>query len=164
MSLRDPLTGLRNRRFIDDHIDELLEQTRETGEPLTLAIIDLDFFKRINDTLSHVVGDTVLINVAKILSVAAAEPAAVARMGGEEFVALFPRTDAKQGLELANRMCRAIRGADWSPITGTLPVTASIGVHTVYGGSIGRTELLGIADRRLYIAKRAGKDQVVAEG
>ncbi|WP_172256735.1 tetratricopeptide repeat-containing diguanylate cyclase [Saccharibacillus deserti] len=164
MSLRDPLTGLRNRRFIDDRIDELLEQTRETGEPLTLAIIDLDFFKRINDTLSHVVGDTVLINVAKILSVAAAEPAAVARMGGEEFVALFPRTDAKQGLELANRMCRAIRGADWSPITGTLPVTASIGVHTVYGGSIGRTELLGIADRRLYIAKRAGKDQVVAEG
>lgn len=164
MALRDPLTGLRNRRFIDDHIDELLEQTRESGDPLTIAIIDLDYFKRVNDTLSHVVGDTVLINVAKILSVAAAEPAAVARMGGEEFVALFPRTDEKQGLELANRMCRAIRGADWSPITGTLPVTASIGVHTVYGGSISRMELLGIADRRLYIAKRAGKDRVVAEG
>lgn len=163
MALRDPLTGLRNRRFIDDHIDELLEQTRKTGEPLTIAIIDLDYFKRVNDTLSHIVGDTVLINVAKILSVAAAEPAAVARMGGEEFVALFPRTDEKQGLEQANRMCRAIRNADWSPITGSLPITASIGVHTVYDGSISRTELLAVADRRLYVAKRSGKDRVVAD-
>lgn len=164
MALRDPLTGLRNRRFIDEHIDTLLNQAKETGEALTIAIIDLDHFKRVNDTLSHVVGDTVLINVAKILSVAAAEPAAVARMGGEEFVALFPRADEKQGRELANRMCRAIRGADWSPITGNLPVTASIGVHTVYGGSIGRTELLAIADRRLYMAKHAGKNCVVSEG
>lgn len=164
MALRDPLTGLRNRRFIDQHLDELLVQSAESGDPLTVAIIDLDFFKRINDTLSHVVGDTVLINVAKILSVAAAEKASVARMGGEEFVAMFPRTDAKQGRELANRMCRAIRGADWSPITGRLPVTASIGVHTVYGGGISRTDLLAVADRRLYMAKRSGKDRVVAEG
>jgi len=164
MALRDPLTGLRNRRFIDEHLDELLEQSRESGDPLTVAIIDLDFFKRINDTLSHFVGDTVLINVAKILSVAAAEKASVARMGGEEFVAMFPRTDAKQGCELANRMCRAIRGADWSPITGNLPVTASIGVYTVYGGETNRADLLAVADRRLYMAKRSGKDRVVAEG
>ncbi|GGO05911.1 GGDEF domain-containing protein [Saccharibacillus kuerlensis] len=161
MALRDPLTGLRNRRFIDEYLEQLLIQARTSGDPITLAIIDLDSFKRVNDTLSHAVGDMVLINVAKILSVAAAEPAVVGRMGGEEFIAIFPRTDEKQGVELAERMCRAIRGADWSPITGTLPVTASIGVHTIFGGSIGSTELLEIADRRLYMAKRSGKDRVV---
>ncbi|NGZ77721.1 tetratricopeptide repeat-containing diguanylate cyclase [Saccharibacillus alkalitolerans] len=163
MALRDPLTGLRNRRFIDGYLDDLLTESQVNGEPLTLAIIDLDSFKRINDTLSHVVGDTVLINIAKILSVAAAEPAVVARMGGEEFIAVFPRTDEKQGRELAERMCRAIRSADWSPITGALPVTASIGVHTVHGAPISRTELLAVADRRLYVAKRSGKDRVVAD-
>ncbi|MCQ4085345.1 diguanylate cyclase [Saccharibacillus sp. JS10] len=164
MALRDPLTGLRNRRFFDEHLDSLLAKRQETGEPLTIALIDLDSFKKINDTLSHEVGDTVLINVAKILSVSAAEPAAVARLGGEEFVAVFPRADRHQGVELANRMCRAIRNAGWSPITGELPVTASIGVHTVEGNDLmNRTELLAIADRRLYTAKRSGKDQVVAE-
>lgn len=164
MALRDPLTGLRNRRFIDQYLDSLLLRMQESGESLTVAIIDLDYFKRINDTLSHEVGDTVLINVAKILSVSAAEPAAVARLGGEEFVAIFPRADRRQGEELANRMCRAIRNAHWSPITGVIPVTASIGVHTVQGGSINRAELLAVADRRLYLAKRSGKDRVVAEG
>ncbi|MDO3411832.1 diguanylate cyclase [Saccharibacillus sp. CPCC 101409] len=163
MALRDPLTGLRNRRFIDGHIDALLAEARGTSTPLTVAIIDLDYFKRINDTLSHEVGDTVLIHVAKILSVTVAEPAVVARLGGEEFVAVFPRTAERRGRELAGRLCHAIRTADWSPITGRLPVTASIGVHTVRGGDIGRAELLSTADRRLYAAKRSGKDRVVAD-
>lgn len=161
MALRDPLTGLHNRRFMDAHMSMLLERCIVLNQPLTVAIIDLDFFKLINDTLSHEVGDTVLVHVAKILSLTIPSIAAVARIGGEEFVAVFPETDLKQGRVYANMLCEAIRTADWSPITGTLPVTASIGIATITDEAQSSTELLALADYHLYEAKRAGRNQVI---
>jgi len=161
MALRDPLTGLHNRRFMDVHMNKLLERCIVLNQPLTVAMIDLDFFKLINDTLSHEVGDIVLVHVAKILSLTIPSLGAVARIGGEEFVAVFPETDLKQGRVYANMLCEAIRSADWSPITGNLPVTASIGIATITDHAQSSSELLAIADHYLYEAKKAGRNQVI---
>lgn len=161
MALRDPLTGLHNRRFMDVHMNKLLERCILLEQPLTVAMIDLDFFKLINDTLSHEVGDIVLVHVAKILSLTIPSTAAVARIGGEEFVAVFPETDLKQGRVYANMLCEAIRSADWSPITGHLPVTASIGISTITDKAQSSSELLALADYHLYEAKKAGRNQVI---
>ncbi|WP_322905984.1 diguanylate cyclase [Paenibacillus campi] len=161
MALRDPLTGLHNRRFMDPYLDDLLAQSLLSGQPVTAVLIDLDHFKEINDTLSHQVGDTVLVNVAKIMSLTAPSSSALARIGGEEFLAVFKDTDAERGMLYAHRLCQAIHAADWSPITGNMPVTASLGVSTTAGGNLNRMELLAIADRHLYEAKHAGRNRVV---
>ncbi len=148
---RDPLTGLYNRRYVDERLPEELA----SGRPLTVALIDLDHFKRINDTLSHDVGDQVLVTVAGLLTVG--DDGFVARMGGEEFLVVLPGA--------AQPMLEAIRARiaaySWRPITGDLPVTVSIGGVTTVGGET-QAELISTADRRLYDAKRSGRDRVVA--
>lgn len=161
MALRDPLTGLHNRRFMDPYLDDLLAQSLINGQPVTAVLIDLDHFKEINDTLSHQVGDTVLVNVAKIMSMTAPPSSALARIGGEEFLAVFKDTDAECGMVHATRLCQAISSADWSPITGKMTVTASLGVGTTTGGNLNRMELIAIADRHLYEAKRTGRNRVI---
>ncbi|WP_017812192.1 MULTISPECIES: tetratricopeptide repeat-containing diguanylate cyclase [Paenibacillus] len=163
LALRDPLTGLHNRRYIEPYIDELLEDSFAQGQSVTAILIDLDHFKTINDTLSHQVGDTVLVHLAKILSLTVPPSSALARIGGEEFLAILPDTNAVQGLQQADRLRQAIHSADWSTITGTLPVTASLGVSTMAGVAINRTELLAIADHRLYEAKHSGRNRVVGD-
>ncbi|MDO7907645.1 diguanylate cyclase [Paenibacillus sp. JX-17] len=162
MALRDPLTGLYNRRFMDAHLDELIEHSVQTGTPLTIALIDLDFFKRINDTLSHEVGDAVLMHVAQIMTEHAVSTASVARLGGEEFVLVYPGMDLEEGRSNAEQLRYAIRTTDWRPITGSLQVTASIGLCTAAHRKVNRMTLLSQADHNLYVAKRSGKDRVVA--
>ncbi|WP_219640782.1 diguanylate cyclase [Cohnella sp. CFH 77786] len=159
MALRDPLTNLYNRRYMDERVDELIRLSTASGEPFSLILLDLDHFKRINDTLSHEIGDTVLIHVAKILEAAAKEPKAAVRLGGEEFLVVLPDYDSKQALQFAEVLCHEIRSADWRPITGKLPVTASIGVSTFSEG-LSRSRLLTLADNNLYQAKRAGRNRV----
>ncbi|WP_409299904.1 diguanylate cyclase [Peribacillus sp. SCS-155] len=162
MALRDPLTGLHNRRYIDAHLEELIENVALTGQPLSAAIIDLDNFKQINDTLSHEVGDAVLVHFAKILTVTVMETAEVARIGGEEFVILFPEVSEDAAFRSAEEIRMAVKSANWRTITGELPVTVSIGVCTVRGSNINRAQLLSAADQNLYSAKRTGKDKVIA--
>ncbi|MFD2611071.1 tetratricopeptide repeat-containing diguanylate cyclase [Paenibacillus gansuensis] len=164
MALRDPLTGLHNRRFIDAHIDTLLERASATGEHITVMMIDLDHFKVINDTLSHAVGDQVLLNIAKLLTSAVAETAAVSRFGGEEFVVVLSGTDEREGHACAERIRNSICSADWKEITGDLRITASIGASTAAGGRTTRFTLLSQADVNLYTAKRAGRNRVVSSG
>ncbi len=137
------------------------------GTPLTVALIDLDHFKRINDSLSHEVGDQVLVALGDLMVTeqdGLAPDGFVARMGGEEFLVFLP------GLALmeAPRRLEAIRLGiamhPWGPITGGLPVTASIGgVSVVPMDGDTPAELLAEADRRLYAAKRAGRDRVVCQ-
>jgi two-component system, cell cycle response regulator len=157
---RDPLTGLYNRRFIDAFIDGQME--KEAGDQeLTAVLIDLDHFKKINDNLSHKAGDAVLVQIAKILTAAAVEPAKAARLGGEEFVIFCPGYNAEKGMEFAQRLSEVICHTDWSPIAGNYAITASIGVCTAAAGSTTRTALLSEADRNLYLAKNAGRNRVV---
>jgi diguanylate cyclase (GGDEF)-like protein len=158
---RDPLTGLRNRRYVDEQLPGLIE-----SDPLlTVAILDLDQFKRINDHLSHDVGDQVLVQVAKLLEteLAAVSPDGfAARMGGEEFLMVLPGIGAKRATRLLDRIRQSVARYDWASLTRHLPVTVSIGVAG-RGDSPTATQpsLLSIADRNLYAAKHGGRDRVV---
>jgi diguanylate cyclase (GGDEF)-like protein len=164
LSVRDPLTGLRNRRYVDDALGVQLLHALDASAPLTLAILDLDHFKRVNDQRSHDVGDQVLRELAKILERAVAEhPGATAsRLGGEEFLLMLPGVDHDGAVDLLERLCRAVREHPWDPITTGIAVTASIGVATAPLDGVDQSPLLRCADRRLYAAKRGGRDRVVA--
>jgi diguanylate cyclase (GGDEF)-like protein len=159
---RDPLTGLRNRRYVDEQLPRMIEDDPE----LTLAIVDLDHFKRVNDLLSHDVGDQVLIQVAKLLE---SELAAVcpdgfaARMGGEEFLMVLPGTSVAVASHRLDGVRRAVGCFDWTGITHGVPVTVSIGVAGRAEATVAtQPALLSTADRNLYAAKHGGRDQVVS--
>ncbi|WP_229069694.1 GGDEF domain-containing protein [Actinoplanes sp. DH11] len=162
MAHRDPLTGLHNRRYINERVPDLLLDAAAKCLPFSLAIIDLDHFKRVNDTLSHSTGDTVLQHVAELLTEAACGSAFAARMGGEEFLLVYPGVDAAEATERCERLRLRIRAHGWEPITGNLPVTTSVGVTTTPDGRGTFSALLSEADRNLYTAKRDGRDRVVA--
>ncbi|MFG1995717.1 diguanylate cyclase [Actinoplanes sp. NPDC048988] len=158
---RDPLTGLRNRRYLDEQLPGLID----TDPGLVVAIIDLDHFKRINDQLSHDVGDQVLVQVAKLLETelaAICKEAFVARLGGEEFVMVLPGRSVARAAAEIDGIRRAVRRYDWTSLTRGLPVTISVGV-----AGLAETEsdnVLSLADRNLYAAKHAGRDRVVHRG
>jgi diguanylate cyclase (GGDEF)-like protein len=164
LSVRDPLTGLGNRRYVDEELRIQLLHAVDVGEPLTLAIVDLDHFKVVNDQRSHEVGDQVLVELARILeaSVAGHPGATASRLGGEEFLVLLPGAGRSQGAAILNRLCREVREHPWGPITSGIAVTASVGVATAPQDGVDRAQLLSCADRRLYAAKHAGRDRVVA--
>jgi two-component system cell cycle response regulator len=163
MAHRDALTGLYNRRFVNERLPVLLAEAAERRGPISVAIADLDHFKRINDTLSHATGDTVLQHVGLLLQEAATGPAIAARMGGEEFLLIFPGVDAAEAAARCERLRLRIRAHSWGPITGPHPVTTSIGVTTAEEGRATVSALLSQADRNLYAAKRAGRDRIVSD-
>jgi two-component system, cell cycle response regulator len=153
---RDALTGLYNRRYVDEQLPALIKEG-----PISLAIVDLDHFKRINDTLSHNTGDTVLRQVGQLLAEAATGRTIAARLGGEEFLLILPGVDAREALRRCEELRLRIRGHDWGPVTHGLPVTTSIGVTTAASGADSMSDLLEKADHFLYAAKRAGRDRVI---
>jgi diguanylate cyclase (GGDEF)-like protein len=156
---RDPLTGLHNRRYVDEELPALID----ADPALAVAIVDLDHFKQINDRFSHDVGDQVLMMVAKLMEselTAVSPDGFVARMGGEEFLMALPSTPIGRAVALLDGIRRAIRGYDWATITRGLPVTVSIGVASL--AEAGPTALLSTADRNLYAAKHRGRDRVVS--
>ena len=162
-ALRDPLTGLRNRRYVDDHLPAAVALAAETRSPLTIAVVDIDHFKRINDTLSHEAGDEVLVAVAQLLrsvQQTVADTGFVARMGGEEFLVVLPGLGAGQAAGRLETLREAVDRHPWQPVTGDLPVTVSIGATTTQGHDAPST-LLADADRMLYSAKDAGRNRVV---
>ncbi|GAB1641063.1 diguanylate cyclase [Krasilnikovia sp. MM14-A1259] len=158
---RDPLTGLRNRRYVDEELAALIAADPD----LSIAIVDIDHFKRINDTLSHDVGDQVLVRVAKLLDTeltAMVPDGFAARLGGEEFLLALPLTPVAAASAKLDTLRQAISGHGWHDITNGLPVTVSIGVAGVNEASPrSQSAVLAIADRNLYAAKRAGRDRVV---
>ena len=161
LALRDPLTGLHNRRFINDHVTELLHECARHGDVLSVAMLDLDHFKQINDTLSHDAGDAVLVQFADLLVQATERPSVAARLGGEEFLMIMPHLTEAEARDWTQRMLDTIRSYDWSPITGHLPITASAGLSTARGAGWSREGLLRAADENLYAAKHAGRDRLV---
>lgn len=165
LSYRDALTGLFNRRYVDEDLDRRLV----AGGHLALAMVDLDHFKQVNDRRSHEVGDQVLRQLADLLRDAAEQAPATgrpyaARLGGEEFLLVLPGVTAAEAARLAERLRRRIAEHDWDPITDGVPITASIGVACAPPEHPERASLLRTADRRLYRAKQAGRNRVEAEG
>ncbi|MDR6324077.1 sensor domain-containing diguanylate cyclase [Actinoplanes couchii] len=156
---RDPLTGLRNRRFVNEHLPLLMIGPEL---PLSVAVLDLDHFKRVNDDFSHDIGDGVLVKAAEIMENEAGvdSSAFAARMGGEEFLMVLPGADADEAADRLERVRHAIRAYPWHDIAAGLSVTVSVGVAQADRG-VTQAEVLSTADSCLYAAKRGGRDQVV---
>ncbi|HMJ34458.1 MAG TPA: diguanylate cyclase [Baekduia sp.] len=156
---RDWLTGLYNRRFLDATLERL--GARPDGEPLSLAAVDLDHFKAVNDRFGHLAGDRVLARAAELLRETVRATDVVARSGGEEFVVVMPFTDALAANACAERLRAAVATEPWAAIAPGMSITASIGVVSAPAAD-DVDSLVRLADRRLYAAKRAGRNRVDA--
>ena len=164
LSLRDALTGLYNRRHLDDELPVLLTAAG-ADRPLSVGLLDLDHFKLVNDTCSHEVGDEVLRRVARVLEATAAthRPGSfAARMGGEEFLLVLVDCPADAALDVFEEVRATIARQPWEELTCGLPVTVSVGAAiSPHPLPLQTAELLSRADARLYEAKHAGRDRVV---
>lgn len=164
LSITDGLTGLYNHRYFQDELARAFEESERYGRPLSLVIIDLDFFKKINDTHGHAVGDEVLKAVSKMFQESIRSTDLVARYGGEEFTVMMPETTLDDALAFAEKI-RALVAARAVPTqAGPIPITVSIGVSMAPDPAIATArELIVAADDALYRAKGGGRNQVQAE-
>ena len=162
-STRDALTGLRNRRHVDTELPILLARSREDGSPLSIGLVDLDHFKKVNDRFSHALGDTVLVRISGILAAATAESGWAARMGGEEFLLVFPAVPIDEAMRRCEDVCQSIESVRWDGVMAGEVVTASIGFTMLQRGRTSQAALLGAADRNLYAAKNQGRNRVVSD-
>jgi diguanylate cyclase (GGDEF)-like protein len=156
----DPLTGLYNRRWLAELLPRHVARAHG-GEPLSAVMVDIDHFKRFNDTFGHAAGDYVLFAVGKRLQACFRPTDLVARYGGEEFTVILPGTRGDDALRAADRVRAAMARDPLCLECGTeVTVTASMGVAELRGGDTD-AELLKAADRALYQAKETGRDRVV---
>lgn len=158
---RDPLTGLRNRRAFEAIFEKEAAECRRYGRPLSLAILDVDHFKQVNDTWGHEAGDAALRAVGALLESAVREVDVAARLGGEEFVVLLPETGMDGAREFAERLRRRIEDEVVVWKDHVLPIRVSIGVSATPECVADPAELLQSADMALYQAKIAGRNRVV---
>jgi diguanylate cyclase (GGDEF)-like protein len=162
-ALEDALTGLHNRRFMEADLPRELQRSRRSGREFTLAMLDVDGFKQINDRWSHQLGDRVLAEVGAILQSACRGMDGVVRYGGDEFVLYFPEARLATGRNICQRILKRVHGHAWDELADGLEVTLSIGLASSHGAE-SAAELLGLADLRLRQAKRGGKDRVCWQG
>jgi len=155
----DPLTGLQNRRYLDLQLSLEFERARRYGNNLTLVMADIDHFKNINDTFSHLIGDKVLKEIAKIFRRRCRRIDIIARYGGEEFVLLLPMTGAEKAYMVCERIRIAIENYNWSRIYPELTVTISMGISDSIGIE-NNHDLLAAADKKLYEAKNTGRNRI----
>lgn len=180
LSKHDPLTGIANRRALDERIGLEWRRAQRSGESLSLLMIDIDYFKKYNDHYGHLEGDDCLRKIAQAIEGVATRASDLsARFGGEEFAVLLGNTDADQAMVVANRLCARVRALQipHAPTLSTEWVTVSVGVgslcpQTVNApsrssmaskaeeGMFAARELFALADRALYAAKEAGRDRI----
>jgi diguanylate cyclase (GGDEF)-like protein/PAS domain S-box-containing protein len=159
----DGLTALLNRRSFFERAQRAFEQATRYGQPLSLAMLDIDHFKQVNDRMGHLAGDQVLHAVARQCQESLRSVDIIGRYGGEEIVMLMPETDCRRAQQVAERLCRSIAdlviNTDWGPAG----VTVSIGVASLpIDSSISLEQLIGHADQALYAAKHAGRNRVLS--
>ncbi len=160
LASEDALTGLANRRSLEMGYQRLFEQSRQEGRPISVAVGDIDLFKTINDNLGHSAGDDVIRQVALKLKQVTRGRDLVARIGGDEFVLIFPGMSAQATAEICDRLCRDIASLDFGMAYASLKVTMSIGVSDSTS-AISLERLIADADRALYDAKSSGRNRVV---
>jgi len=159
LSITDGLTGLYNRRYLDSEASRLYGEARTGAGPLCISLADIDFFKRVNDSFGHAIGDEVLRRIATLYRENTRANDFVARYGGEEFALVMPVTKLEEALEVCERVRTAVENFDWSGIHPNLKVTLSLGV--CWALELGSHEkMLQDADHWLYQAKHEGKNRV----
>ncbi len=164
LSITDGLTKLNNHRHFQDELARSFEESQRYHRPLSLVIADIDFFKKVNDTYGHAVGDDVLKCVAQLFQQSSRSTDLAARYGGEEFTMLLPETHLDDAIAFAEKLRALIEQTPIETQAGSLHVTISLGVATVPHSRIrSPKELIVCADRALYRAKKAGRNQVQAE-
>jgi two-component system cell cycle response regulator len=165
LAITDPLTGLYNRRYMESHVTSLVEQALARGKPLALLVVDIDYFKAVNDVHGHDAGDDVLREFATRVKKSIRGIDLACRYGGEEFVIVMPETDMAVAAIVAERIRRRIAGEPFSIRSGAaaLDVTISIGLAALSGVADTAAAILKRADQALYRAKRDGRNRVVAD-
>jgi diguanylate cyclase (GGDEF)-like protein len=164
-SIRDPLTRAHNRKYLADRLETEVAHARRSGEPLSLLMIDVDHFKNVNDRHGHLVGDRVLCFIAAQVQQHIRVEDTLARYGGEEFVVLARGSAIEEATQLAERLRAAIEDLNFAAGGAALPITVSIGVagFCELDPADDSTALVALADARLYHAKMAGRNRVVAK-
>ncbi len=162
MATRDELTGLFNRRYFMEALESERARAERHGTDLALSMIDLDFFKRINDTLGHSAGDAVLADMGRIIRQWSRQTDVACRYGGEEFAVILPETSLEGGRAACERLRRMVEGARVPWRTGPIRFTISLGVSQDVPGEKGSArKIIDQADEALYRAKEAGRNRVV---
>jgi two-component system, cell cycle response regulator len=165
MAITDALTGLFNRRYMENHLATLIEQAAARVKPLSVMVLDIDYFKSINDTYGHDAGDDVLRDFALRIKRSIRGIDLACRCGGEEFVIVMPETDMAVAAMVAERLRRRIAAEPFVINQGSrsVPVTLSIGIAALRGRDDNAASLIKRADQALYRAKRDGRNRVVPD-
>jgi diguanylate cyclase (GGDEF)-like protein len=163
LSVHDPLTGLFNRQELRNLLEKEMQRARRYQRDLSVCMIDIDHFKKINDTYGHPVGDKVLTILASIIKKTIRENDIAFRYGGEEFLIVLTETPVPQALSLAERLRKSIEAYEFKDSKeAEFNATVSIGVATFTEQIKSEEELLKTADQALYAAKKAGRNQVMS--
>lgn len=162
LSFTDPLTGLYNRRFLNEVLMKEIERAKRLGKQFSIVLLDLDNFKKVNDTFGHLSGDAALKTVAGLMTGNVRKFDVVGRYGGEEFVVIMPETGRNTARDVSERIRSLLEKKSIGvPGKKRIRITASFGIATFQEDGMTPTELLFLADERLYNAKRGGKNRVV---
>lgn len=157
-SMIDSLTGLYNLRYFQERLLHEFKKSKLTGKPLSVLMIDVDFFKKFNDTHGHATGDAVLKQVAQAIGNTCRETDTAARYGGEEFVVILPETDSKSAFFAAERIRKKIESIPLKVGEETLKITASLGGACFPEVCLNMSELVTKADSAMYVAKKSGRN------
>ena len=163
LSVTDPLTGLYNRRYLDSQVEVMVDSAANRGKPLSILMLDVDYFKAVNDTYGHEAGDRVLRELANRIRRNIRNVDLGFRVGGEEFVIVLPDTEAEVAMKVAERLRKAVssRAFPLNDGKGALPVTISAGIVSFSSPGDTLEALLKRADEALYKAKREGRNRVI---
>ncbi len=160
LTITDPLTGRHNRRYIVDRIDSELKLVKRTNRPLSIIMLDLDYFKKYNDKYGHIAGDEALRKLGDLFRESTRESDVVARYGGEEFLIMMPHTDKEGALKAAENLRAAVEEAVFTPGGKKTKITVSLGVAAAPSDGMAFDELVEAADLAMYAAKEAGRNRV----
>lgn len=160
LSVRDPLTGLFNRRYLTESLGREMTRCKRRKLPLSVMLLDLDHFKIFNDTLGHPAGDTLLVEFAKLLQKSVRNEDIACRLGGEEFILIMPEMDQEIAIRRANELLEATRTLEVMHDGQMLPqITTSIGISVFPDHSTDANQLISSSDNALYAAKKSGRDR-----
>jgi diguanylate cyclase (GGDEF)-like protein len=162
LATTDSLTGLCNRRQFVALADREVGRFRRYGRPLSMLVLDIDKFKAVNDRFGHDVGDQMIQHVGNLCEENKRNPDAVARVGGEEFAILLPETDLESSCIVAERLRRMVAERPLETGGMRVPVTISVGVAELNPAMTGTSDLMKLADRMLYEAKRSGRNRIAS--